>query len=130
MMYAGGFSKALVSAKGVGLCGVRTKNVVMDLFPVDVNLMESVTSGALSTAQPLSGMLHVELSEEGAMRLAQAGSSVPVQDTGFEDDQVLLRLALGFGSLTSVLGCLFLSAGRAANLRAAAGRGGARPGHG
>jgi len=107
-MYAGSFSKALVPAKGVRLGGVRTENVVMDLDPVDVNLVESVTSGALSTAQPLSGMLHVELSEESALHLAHAGSSAPVQDIEFEDDQVLLRLALGFGSPTSVLGRLFL----------------------
>jgi hypothetical protein len=108
VMYTGSFSKALVSVKGVGLGGVRTENVVMDLDPVDVNLVESVTSGALSTAQPLSGTLHVELSEESALRLAQAGSSVPVQNIEFEEDQVILRLALGFGSPTAVRGRLFL----------------------
>jgi hypothetical protein len=42
------------------------------------------------------------------LHLAHAGSSAPVQDIEFEDDQVLLRLALGFGSPTSVLGRLFL----------------------
>jgi hypothetical protein len=108
VMYTGSFSKALVSVQGVRLGGVRTENVVMDLDPADVNLVESVTSGALSTAQPLSGTLHVELSEESALRLAQAGSSVPVQDIEFEDDQVVLKLELGFGSPTSVRGRLFL----------------------
>jgi hypothetical protein len=108
MMYAGSFSRALVSAKGVELGGVTTENVVMDLDPFNLNLLESVTSGTVSTEQPLSGKLHMELSEDSALHLAQAGSAVPVQDIEFEEDQVVLRLALGFGSPTAVRGRLFL----------------------
>jgi hypothetical protein len=106
--YAGNFSKALVSIEEIAFGGVETKKVVMELDPVDVNLVESVTSGVLSTAQPPSGTLHVELSEESALRLAQAGSGVPVSDIEFEEGQVVLSLALGFGSPTSVRGRLFL----------------------
>jgi hypothetical protein len=108
MMYAGSFSKALVSAKGIELGGVKTENVFMEFDPVNVNLVESATSGGLSTEQPPSGKLSVELSEDSALRLAQAGSAVPVQDIEFEKDQVVLKLALGFGSPTSVRGRLFL----------------------
>jgi hypothetical protein len=50
----------------------------------------------------------MELSEDSALHLAQAGSAVPVQDIEFEEDQVVLRLALGFGSPTAVRGRLFL----------------------
>jgi hypothetical protein len=108
MMYAGSFSKALVSVKGVKIGGVKTENIVMEFDPVNVNLVESATSGALSTEQPPSGKLSVALSEDSALRLAQAGSAVPVQDIEFEKDQVVLKLELGFGSPTSVRGRLFL----------------------
>ena len=108
MMYAGSFSKALVSVKGVKIGGVKPEKVVMELDPFDLNLLESMTSGAVSTEQPLSGKLLVELSEASALRLAQAGSTVPVQGIEFEEDQVVLRLALGFGAPTSVRGRLFL----------------------
>lgn len=108
MMYAGNFSKALVSVKGIELGGVKTENVAMEFDPFDLNLLESVTSGAVSTEQPPSGKLSVALSEDSALRLAQAGSAVPVQDIEFEKDQVVLKLVLGFGSPTSVRGRLFL----------------------
>lgn len=108
MMYAGSFSKALVSAKGIEIAGVKTENVVMELNPFDLNLLESATSGAVSTEQPLSGKLSVALSEENVSRLAQLGSGVSVQDVGLEDDQVVLSMGLGFGSPISVRGRLFL----------------------
>jgi hypothetical protein len=108
MMYVGSFSKAIVSVEGVDLGGVKTTRIVMDLDPFDLNILESVTSGKVSTEQPLSGTLHVELSEASALRLAQAGSTVPVQDIQFEDDQVVLSLALGFGTPTAVRGRLYL----------------------
>lgn len=108
MMYAGSFSKALVSVKGIELGGVKTENVAMEFDPFDLNLLESVTSGAVSTEQPLSGKLSVALSEDSVLRLAQAGSAVPVQDIEFEKDQVVLKLELGFGSPTSVRGRLYL----------------------
>jgi hypothetical protein len=111
MMYAGSFSKALVSAKGIELAGVKTENVVMDLDPFNLNLLKSATSGKVSTEQPLSGKLSVALSEENVSRLAQVGSGVPVQDVGLEDDQVVLGMSLGFGAPVSVRGRLFLQNG-------------------
>jgi hypothetical protein len=111
VMYAGSFSKALVSAKGIELAGVKTENVVMDLDPFNLNLLKSATSGKVSTEQPLSGKLSVALSEENVSRLAQVGSGVPVQDVGLEDDQVVLGMSLGFGAPVSVRGRLFLQNG-------------------
>jgi hypothetical protein len=111
MMYAGSFSKALVSAKGIELAGVKTENVVMDLDPFNLNLLKSATSGKVSTEQPLSGKLSVALSEANVSRLAQVGSGVPVQDVGLEDDQVVLGMSLGFGAPVSVRGRLFLQNG-------------------
>jgi hypothetical protein len=111
MMYAGSFSKALVSAKGIELAGVKTKNVVMDLDPFNLNLLESATSGKVSTEQPLSGKLSVELSEDNTSRLAQVGSGVPVQDVQLEDDQVVFGMSLGFGAPVTVRGRLLLQNG-------------------
>jgi hypothetical protein len=110
-MYAGSLSKALVSAEGVELRSVRAEKVIMDLDPCNVNLVESATSGALSTEQPLSGKLSVELSEETTSRLAQLASAVPVRDVELEEDQIVLRMSLGFGSPTAVRGRMFLRDG-------------------
>jgi hypothetical protein len=110
-MYAGSFSEAFVSAEGVELRGVRAEKVVMDLDPFNVNLVESATSGALSTEQPLSGTLSVELSEENTSRLARLVSAVPVEDVELEEDEIVLRMSLGFGSPTAVRGRMFLRDG-------------------
>jgi hypothetical protein len=111
-MYSGSLSKALVSAEGVELRGVRAEQVNRgSLDPFNVNLAESATSGALSTEQPLSGRLSVELSEENTSRLAQLVSAVPVQDVELEEDQIVLRMSLGFGSPTAVRGRMFLRVG-------------------
>ena len=111
MMYAGSFSKALVSAEGVGVRGVKTKKVVMELDPFDLNIMESATSGKVSTEQPLSGKLDVELSEDNVSRLAQVGSGVPVQGVELEDGQVVLTMASGLGAPVTVRGRLLLQNG-------------------
>jgi hypothetical protein len=111
VMYAGSLSEAFVSAEGVELRGIRVEKVVMDLDPFNVNLLESATSGALSTEQPLSGRLSVELSEENTSRLARLVSAVPVQDVEFEEDEVVMRMSLGFGSPVAVRGRLFLQDG-------------------
>ena len=108
MMYAGSFSKALVSMEGVELGGVKTDKVGMELDPFNLNIVESVTSGTVSTEQPLSGRLQVELSEDNASSLAKTVLAVPVQDVQLEEGQVILKLALGFGSPVSVRGPLIL----------------------
>jgi hypothetical protein len=111
MMYAGSFSKALVSAKGIVIAGVKTSNVIMDLDPFNLNIMESATSGEVSTEQPLSGKLSVSLSEDNVSQLAQVGSGVPVQDVQLEDDLVILEMSLGFGAPVTVRGRLSLQNG-------------------
>jgi hypothetical protein len=111
MMYAGSFSKALISAQGVELGGVKAEKVVLNPDPFNVNLIDSVSSGKLSTVDPLSGRLQVELSEDGALNLAQDVAAVPVQGIELEDDQVVLQFGLGFGAPTSVRGRLFLQRG-------------------
>ena len=111
MMYAGSFSKALVSAEGVGVRSAKTKKVVMELDPFDLNILESATSGKVSTEQPLSGRLDVELSEDNVLRLALAGAGVPVQDVELEDGEVVLSMATGFGSPVTVRGRLLLQNG-------------------
>lgn len=111
MMYAGSFSKALVSVEGFELAGVKTDKVVMDLDPFNVNIIESATGSELSTEKPLSGMLRGEFSEENALRLAQLGAGVPVQEIQFEDDEVVLKMAVGLESPATVRGRLYLQDG-------------------
>ena len=111
VMYAGSFSKALVSAEGVGVRNVKIKKVVMELDPFNLNILESVSSGKVSTEKPLSGKLDVELSEDNVSRLAQVGAGVPVQEVELEDGQVVLSMATSFGAPVTVGGRLLLQDG-------------------
>ncbi|HEX5975397.1 MAG TPA: DUF2993 domain-containing protein [Rubrobacteraceae bacterium] len=111
VMYAGSFSKALISVEGLKLAGVKTQNATVELDPFDVNLLDSATSGTLSTAGPVNGTLHLELSEDGALRLAQNRTPVPVQDIELEKNEVVLTLQLGFGSPITIRGRPVLQSG-------------------
>ena len=111
MMYAGSFSTALVSVEGFELAGVKTDRIVMVLGPFNVNIIESATSSELSTEKPLSGVLRGEFSEENTLRFAQLGAAVPVQEIQLEDDEVVLKMAVGLGSPATVRGRLFLQDG-------------------
>jgi hypothetical protein len=93
MMYAGSFSDARISVKGHELGGVPTKPVALELDPFDLNLLESVMSRTVSTAQPLSGRLHVKLSKATSLRLSQTGFAAPPQSVELTHDQVLLILS-------------------------------------
>ncbi len=93
MMYAGSFSEARISVKGYELGGVPTKSVALELDPFDLNLLESVTSRTVSTAQPLSGRLRVKLSKGTSLRLSQAGLAAPPQSVELTHDQVLQILS-------------------------------------
>jgi hypothetical protein len=108
VMYAGSFSKALISMEGVELAGVKADKIAMDLDPFNVNIIESATSGKPSTTRPLSGMLRGELSEASTSRLAQVGAGVPVQEVQLEDDEIVLQMSLGFGTTATVRGRLFV----------------------
>ena len=108
MMYSGSYSKALVAVEGFEVAGVKPDRVVMDLEPCDINLIESASSGELSTEKPLSGVLRGEFSEANTLRLAQLGAGVPVQEIQLENDEVAFKMSLGFGSVATVRGPLFL----------------------
>jgi hypothetical protein len=108
MMYAGSFSKVLVSVEGFEVAGVKPDRVVMDLDPCDINLIESASSGELSTEKPLSGVLRGEFSEANSLRLAQLGAGVPVQEIQLANNEVAFKMSLGFGSVATVRGPLFL----------------------
>ena len=108
MMYAGSFSEALVSVEGFEVAGVKPDRIIMDLDPFNINLMESASSGELSTEKPLSGVLRGEFSEANTLRLAQLGAGVPVQEIQLENDEVIFEMSLGFGVVATVRGRLFL----------------------
>jgi hypothetical protein len=92
-MYAGSFSEARISVKGYELGGVPTKSVALELDPFDLNLLESVTSRTVITAQPLSGRLQVKLSKATGLRLSQAGLAAPPQSVELTHDQILQILS-------------------------------------
>src|SRR3712207_8429848 len=111
MMYAGNFSKALISVEGFEVAGVKPDRIEMDLNPFNINIIESATSGELSTEKPLSGVLRGEFSEANALRLAQLGAGVPVQEIQLEKDEVAFKMSLGFGAVATVRGPLYLQDG-------------------
>jgi LmeA-like phospholipid-binding len=111
VMYAGSFSKALISVQGLNLGGVKAERVVLEPDPFNVNLLDSVSSGTLSTAAPLSGRIQVELSEDDALNLVQNVAALPVQGIDFEKDQVVFKFGLGYGASTSVRGNLLVQNG-------------------
>jgi DUF2993 family protein len=92
MVYAGSFSEARISVKGYELGGVPTKSVALELDPFDLNLLESVTTRTVSTAQPLSGTLQVKLSKGTGLRLSQAGLAPP-RSVKLTHEQILLILS-------------------------------------
>ncbi|MCA1688637.1 MAG: DUF2993 domain-containing protein, partial [Actinobacteria bacterium] len=77
---AGRFSGGRISLGAADLGGVRAERVAVDLDPFDLDVLGSVTAGALRSEAPLSGTLRAEVSEEEVSRLAKAGADVPVRD--------------------------------------------------
>jgi hypothetical protein len=67
--------------------------VALELDPFDLNLLQSVTTRTVSTAQPLSGDLQIKLSEESALRLSQLGLAAPPQNIELTQDQILSILS-------------------------------------
>lgn len=92
-MYAGRFSKVRIAVRGYELSGVPTKYVALELDPLDINLLDSVTSRTLSTAQPLSGRLQVKLTDATSLRLTQAGFPLPPQKVELSHRQILAILS-------------------------------------
>ena len=71
--------------------GVLADRVTMDLDAFDVNVVDSVTSGELRTAEPPSGTLEVELSEGDVLKIARARvEDFPVNDLQLEEGRVLV----------------------------------------
>jgi len=106
MIYAGSFSEARISVKGYEL-GVPTKSVALELDPFDLNLPESVMSRTVSTTQPRSRRLQVNLSKATSLRLSRAGFAAPPQSDELTQYQILLILSgqpqWGCRSVTNVL---------------------------
>jgi hypothetical protein len=93
MMYAGSFSKVRILVRGYEISGVPTKYVALELDPLDINLLDSVTNRTLSTAQPLSGRMQVKLADATTLRLTQAGFPLPPQNVELSHDQIMAVLS-------------------------------------
>jgi hypothetical protein len=92
-MYAGSFSEARISVRGYEIGGLKTEYVALELNPFNLNLLQSATTGTVSTTQPLSGSLHVKLSDATALRLSQVGIQPPPQSIELSQDQILSILS-------------------------------------
>ncbi len=92
-MYFGSFSEARISVRGYEIGGLETEYVALELDPFDLNLLQSLTTRTVSTAQPLSGGLQIKLSDESALRLSQLGLAVPPRNIELTQDQILSILS-------------------------------------
>jgi hypothetical protein len=79
--------------KGYELGGIPTKYVALELDPFNLNLLESVTTRTVSTAEPLSGRLQIKLNKATSLRLSQAGLSGPPQNVELSHDQITAILS-------------------------------------
>ena len=92
-MYFGSFSTARIAVRGYEISGLETEYVALELDPFDLNLLQSVTTRTVSTAQPLSGDLQIKVSEQSALRLSQLGLAAPPQNVELTQDQILSILS-------------------------------------
>ena len=92
-MHLGSFSTARIAVRGYEISGLETEYVALELDPFDLNLLESVTSRTVSTAQPLPGRLQEKLSKATSLRLSHAGFAAPPQNVELTHDQILLFLS-------------------------------------
>jgi hypothetical protein len=97
-MLVGRFSGGRISFGAADLGGVRAERITVDLDPFDLDVLGSVTGGALRSEAPLSGTLRAEVPEEEVLRLAGAGADVPVRGVDLGEDEVVV------GSEVPVLG--------------------------
>jgi hypothetical protein len=113
-MLAGEFSGGHISIKDAQFGGVRAESASIDLNPFDVSVLDSASSGALRSEEPLSGTLRVIIREEEVGRLARVGADVPVRGVDLHRDGVLVRSAapvLGVEVPLSIRGTLHLRGG-------------------
>jgi hypothetical protein len=90
-MLAGRFSGGGVSLGGADLGGVRAEQVALALDPFDLDVLRSLSAGAVAAEEPLSGTLRATLSEREALRLVQAGADVPVRDLQLQEGQMVVE---------------------------------------
>jgi hypothetical protein len=80
-LLTGKFDGGRVVLPGLDLGGVRSEESSVELAPFDLDVPGSLASGQLQTRTPLSGTLHMELSEAEVTRLAKTGAmSFPVSN--------------------------------------------------
>jgi hypothetical protein len=89
-MLAGKFSQGRIDMGEFDLGGgVRLNRVTIDLDPFDVDVIGSVTSGALKSEKPLSGDMRAELSEKAVTDIARSRiKQFPVKGVDLEKDSV------------------------------------------
>ena len=108
---AGEFSGGHISIEDAQFGGVRAESASIDLYPFDVRVLDSASSGVLRSEEPLSGTLRVGIPEEEVSRLARAGADVPVRGVDLHRDGALVRSAasvLGVDVPVSIRGTLLL----------------------
>lgn len=85
-LLSGSFTGGRIVMTHPDLEGVRPDRVTVDLEPFDVDVLGSVTGGAVKSEGPVSGALTVDVSESELLRLAQAeAQEFPVDSIELEE---------------------------------------------
>lgn len=109
-MLAGEFAQGQISLQDADFGDIRPREVTIDLEPFDLDVTKTMRSGELSSEQPLSGTLRMEVSEKEVTRIAaEATEAVRVENVDLEKDRATVETAarvLGFEVPVSVRGGL------------------------
>jgi hypothetical protein len=111
---AGRFTGGRVTMEHGEFGGVRAERVVLDLDPLDLDLLASILRGTIESRKPPSGTLRAEVPEEEIWRLTRTEADLPVRDVELEEDWVLViseAPVFGFNVPVSVQGSLTLEGG-------------------
>lgn len=96
---AGEFAEGQVVLDDGDFGGVRPQRVTIDLDPFELDVLGSVRGGELTSEQPLSGTLRMEVAEEEVARIARESTEdISIEGVGLEEDRVTVE------SGTEVLG--------------------------
>lgn len=90
-MLTGSFAQGQVSLQEADFGGIRPRRVTIDLDPFELNVLESM-GGGLSSREPLSGELRMEISQNEVTRIASSASQdVPIESVELDRGQVTVE---------------------------------------
>lgn len=100
-MLRGEFAGGSIALRNAELGGVRAEKTRIDLDPFDIDVWATMKNGRVIAAEPLSGELRVEVSEEEVARRAKIEAESPITGVDVKEDGVTV------GSEATALGARF-----------------------